>query len=100
MGARDWTAARAKVDDEGACRVCGQLSPVRVEAAHIIARGRVPGPEAMDPLNIVPLCGEHHAAYDHRQLDLLPYLTVEEQAFAVYCARGIAPATKRITGAP
>lgn len=96
---RDWAAARAKVDAEALCRVCKQLSPARIEAAHIIARAVVPGPEAMDPLNIVPLCGECHSQYDRRRLDLLPYLTVDEQAFAVICARGIFAANRRITGA-
>jgi hypothetical protein len=39
-----------------------------------------------DPLAVVPLCREHHRAYDTGQLDLLPYLEPhwrDELAFAV-----------------
>lgn len=90
--ARDWTAARAKVDREP-CRVC--LGPF-VDAAHIIPRSRVkPGP-GEDPKNIVPLCRVCHAAYDQGKLDLLPYLTREEQAYAVELV-GLAEAYQRTT---
>lgn len=90
--ARDWTAARAKVDREP-CRVC--LSPF-VDAAHIIPRSRAtPGP-GEDARNIVPLCRKHHVEYDQGRLDLLPYLTREEQAYAVELV-GLYEAYRRTT---
>ena len=33
--------------------------------------------------SIVPLCREHHSAYDAHHFDLLPYLSLPEQAEAV-----------------
>lgn len=96
---RDWTAAHAKVDAEGICRVCatgigflnGQLDP-----AHIIPRSRIsPGP-GEDARNICPLCRSCHAAYDQGKLDLLPYLTREEQSYAVELV-GLFEAYRRIS---
>ncbi len=101
---RDWTHARAKVEAEGACRVCG--SP-NVEAAHVIGREHDPELQELDgtpfvrvvlPEAVVPLCREHHTAYDHHELDLLPHLNLEEQERAVKDAGSIALAYKRTTG--
>jgi hypothetical protein len=50
------------------------------------------------PVRIVPLCRKHHRAYDAHELDLLPYLTVEEQAQAVLDAGGLELARNRICG--
>lgn len=96
VGKRDWTAAREKVELEGGCRVC-KGSPA--DAAHIIPRSRVPGPEAMAQSNIVPLCRPHHVAFDDRRLDLLPFLSVDEQAFAVFLV-GMIEAYTYICGQP
>jgi hypothetical protein len=118
---RDWTDARAKVEREGSCRVwrgllgCDGGGQRNLEAAHIIGRkaDRFPAlghigwtPREpwvidewpVDPLRIVPLCQKHHRAYDAHELDLLPYLTVEEQAQAVLDAGGIELARNRICG--
>jgi 5-methylcytosine-specific restriction endonuclease McrA len=96
---RDWTAARAKCSDEAYCRVGGHLHGY-VDAAHIIPRSRIPGAEAMDAHNIVPLCRQCHHAYDERrELDLLPYLSKDEQAYAVLLV-GLAEAYTRITNGP
>jgi 5-methylcytosine-specific restriction endonuclease McrA len=96
---RNWSAARAKVDEEGICRVCGHgagFMPIPVDAAHIIPRSRVkPGP-GEDARNICPLCRNCHAAYDQGKLDLLPYLTREEQAYAVELV-GLYEAYRRTT---
>jgi hypothetical protein len=94
---RDMRAGRAKAEAEG-CRICG--GTFGVEAAHILARARIkPGP-AEDPRNIVGLCGNlgcaAHRSFDEGTLNLLPYLTLEEQAFAVELV-GIAEAYQRIT---
>lgn len=98
---RDWSKARAKVDAERRCRVCGNTG--RVEAAHVIGRARDrDGVVAAE--SIVPLCGPAtdsgscHGRYDGRKLDLLPYLTPEEQTRAVADAGGIVSATIRVCG--
>jgi hypothetical protein len=78
---RDWTAARAKVRDDGRCRVCA-ASYIILDPAHVIPRSRI-GKGGEDPRNIVGLCRRCHDAYDRENFDLLPYLTLEEQAYAV-----------------
>jgi hypothetical protein len=93
---RNWTAAREKVDAEARCRVCGR-SNVKLDAAHIVPRSRVSAGPGEAPENIVPLCHECcHPAYDAHRLDLLPYLTLEEQAYAVSLV-GMHEAYRRIT---
>jgi hypothetical protein len=96
---RSWAEARAKVEAEGRCRVCGR-SDLRLEAAHIVSRARVRPGAGEDPLNIIPLCARDcHPRYDRRALDLLPYLTREEQAKAVELhPGGLLGAVERITG--
>lgn len=97
---REWSFARGKVDGERGCRVCG--SRANVEAAHTIGRKHDPpaGPfravRIVLPDDIVPLCRDHHQAYDKHELDLLPYLTHEEQASAVKHV-GIVSAMRRLT---
>lgn len=96
---RDWTFARGKVEYERGCRVCG--SRVHVEAAHTIGREHDAPPDSKGVRlvasdDIVPLCRTHHAEYDSRRLDLLPYLTHEEQASAVAHV-GIVSALRRLT---
>jgi hypothetical protein len=90
--ARDWTAVRAKLLLEGECRVCG--SRENVQAAHTIGR-KYDGP-VVDPDDIVPLCIEHHAAFDAHELNLLPHTTYAEQGAAVKHV-GIDRALKRLT---
>lgn len=92
---KDWTDAHAKVVAEGSCRVGGQLHGY-CDPAHIIQRSRIPGPEGMDARNIVPLCRSCHRAYDTRDLDLLPYLTVKEQGYAASLV-GVVAALERTT---
>ena len=92
---RDWKAARAKVDDEGECRVC--RTGIGLEAAHVIGRSYDPPTGKVRPVDIVPLCGPCHRNYDARSLDLLPYLTHEEQAAAVEHV-GIIGALRRTGG--
>lgn len=102
---RNWQDARRKVEQERRCRVCG-ADPFlggrgRLEAAHVIGRENdeeVGGVRWVNPLDVVPLCGDCHRAYDARELDLLPYLTVGEQARAVQVAGGIAAALRRVGG--
>ena len=92
---RDWSKARAKVDREGCCRVCGTTAR-RIEAAHIV--GREHDDKVVVPIRIVPLCGPAtdtttcHGKQHARRLDLLAYLSVPEQAQAVFDAGGISQA--------
>lgn len=100
---RDWADARAKVEEEGECRVCG--SSEHLEAAHIMGR-KHDEPKGsvlyVRPERIVPLCGtfsknECHAAFDAHRLELLIHLTCAEQARAVIDAGSITLAMKRLT---
>lgn len=47
--------------------------------------------------NIVPLCRLHHDLYHGGDLDLLPYLTQDEQAYAVFLV-GWVTAGQKMTG--
>jgi 5-methylcytosine-specific restriction endonuclease McrA len=92
---------RQKVSDESRCRVCAIPESVKsLEAAHVVARAHArPGLDwAEHEHNCVPLCRHCHAAYDLRELDLLPFLSREEQSHAVLLAGGIVTAYERLTG--
>lgn len=91
---RDWRAMRAKVDREGCCRICGSIS--QIQAAHIIPRSRVRAGDGEHPDNCVPLCRICHTGYDIGGRDLLPFLSVQEQAYAVGLV-GLEEARRRIT---
>lgn len=108
---RSWDAAIDKVQAEGSrCRVC--KSQNMVQCAHIIARehdrraplGAIPWKTyTVAPDRIVPLCRECHQRYDAHQLDLLPYLRLEEVLQAVADSahgrgNGLEAARIRITG--
>lgn len=117
---RDWTEANAKVESEGGfCRVgahdAGLGVPIDnprdlpgcagpVERAHVIGREHDdPHPTRAGVLivraeSVVPLCRRHHAEYDGRRLDLLPYLDVAEQVHAVAQAGGLVAALYRVSG--
>lgn len=94
MVGRDWQKALEKKRLEGSCRVCD--SKGSLEAAHVIPRS-LGGDQ--DREATIPLCRDCHRAYDAHQLDLLPYLTLEEQAHAVSIL-GLARAWRSITGQP
>jgi len=81
-----------KVLSDPACRVCGGGN---VEAAHLVHRSR--GAKKFSEADlIVPLCRVHHHAFDFGQLELLPYLSNDEQAAAVRLL-GIVRAYDRLT---
>lgn len=94
--------ARAKVEAEGCCRVCGAPAVV-CDAAHTWDRG-TRGGDFEHPELIVPLCSRIkggtgcHDEYDAHQLDLRPYLTPEEQAAMVLAAGSIERARQRLMG--
>ena len=92
MSKREWSAAHAKVEQEGRCRVCRSLT--ELDPAHIVPRS-LGGGQA--DLAVVPLCRTCHTAFDSHRLDLLPFLTYEEQAEAVRVL-GIERARRRLGG--
>jgi hypothetical protein len=94
---RQWGPLWDKVREEGQCRACG--SSQLLDPAHLIPRSRLGfAPGAEDPRIVVPLCRLCHQQHDHSSgLDLLPVLTLDEQAFAVELV-GIAEAYQRVTG--
>lgn len=99
---RNWKKMREKVDaEDGVCRNCGGPD---AQAAHIIPRSLIPKVghsqlDGEDPRNCIPLCAVRgcHPLYDGHQLDILPILTREEQAYAVELA-GLLGAYRQITG--
>lgn len=93
---RNWTKPREKVEAEGRCRVCARTG-IKIDAAHLIPRSRVGPGEGEHPDNIVPLCQEScHPAFDLYGLDLLPFLTLGEQAYAAGLV-GLVEAYQRLT---
>ena len=117
----DYTEARAKVDREGRCRVCGAQEGygVHLEAAHVLGRKHDPkdatGRRIVVPEAVVALCrrsqvadlpkdleesrrhGGCHPAYDAHALNLRPYLTDEEWHYAVGLV-GLGDAERRTMG--
>ncbi len=103
---RVWDKATEKVAAEGSrCRVCG--SRFAIERAHVIGREHDSKPPVhadfwrpwvVAPDRIVPLCGpvtdpaSCHGTQHAKRLDLLPYLTLDEQLQAVADAGSIARA--------
>lgn len=100
MKRRDWLEAVRKIEREGCCRVCGSVE--MLQAAHTIGRARQDIREGSKVIvkgdAVVPLCEPCHRAYDAREVDLLPYLHLHEQVFAVESAGGLVSAYKRLTG--
>ena len=102
LAKRNWKPMRAKVEEEeGVCRNCG--GP-HAQAAHVIPRSLIPKVghshlDGEDPRNCVPLCDVRgcHTRYDKHELDILPLLTREEQAYAVELV-GMASAYRQVTG--
>lgn len=105
---RDWSSAEKK---RNRCRIRnehGQACPGwPVELAHTISRDAQDAEHLgarggrylfVHPDSVVPLCTEHHQLYDARRLDLLPYLTIDEQHNALDAAGGLELARKRLMG--
>lgn len=94
--------ARAKVESEGCCRVCSVRSRY-CDAAHTFDRS-LSRSGFTEPDLIVPLCSHAkggngcHDAYDAHQLDLLPWMTTDEQVALVRAAGSIERARNRAMG--
>jgi hypothetical protein len=98
---RDWSDV--EIDANTPCLVCGLEG--RTERAHITPRardekrGKV---RYVNPLDIVPLCGPSgdshscHHRFDAGEIDLLPYLSPEQQTRAVERMGGIENARMRL----
>jgi 5-methylcytosine-specific restriction endonuclease McrA len=95
MKRRDWTAARAKVDDEGECRVCGvgQSSVEPLDTAHLWPRS-LGGTD--DPNGTVALCRRCHELFDAHRLNIGHVLRREEQAALVMQCGSLATAMRRV----
>lgn len=98
---RDWHDAREKIDHEGRCRVCGDSWAL--EAAHTVGRARDERQRGasivhIDPNAVLPLCQRCHQAYDAGRLNLLGFLTLDEELCAVRAAGGLEAARRRIIG--
>lgn len=86
---------KAKVERFG-CRVCGRMRDegAPIDPAHVTPRA-IGGCDHEDC--VIPLCRAQHVQYDRGLLDLLPFLSLREQAHAV-SHLGILRALKRTTG--
>lgn len=100
---RDWKDARAKVEAEGQCRVCGRSCCL--EAAHLTGREHDPKKGSVRyvrPESIIPLCGSQspewscHVEYDAHRLDLLSHLTLEEELRVVEDTGSLISALRRV----
>ena len=95
---REWADAVA-AHEGWPCRVC--LRHPR-ELAHVIGRARDERRSRttayVHPLDVVPLCREHHVAYDAHELDLLPHLLPAELERAIQVAGSREAALRRIRG--
>ena len=78
---RDWDTSIDKVLLDGECRICG--STANLDPAHLWPRS-LGGNE--DPYNICALCRDCHNAFDHREIDLGPHLTLAEKQKVVELA--------------
>jgi hypothetical protein len=81
-------------------RVCVVCWRAPCDPAHLIDRS-IAADRKGDPLRVIPLCRQHHDAYDRGELDLLPELGdeyIDEIAHAVVIhPRGIIGALERMT---
>lgn len=85
---------RAKAKTQG-CRITAyHYQDAQVDPAHVTPRG-IGGCDHEDC--VIGLRRDLHGSYDEGNLDILPYLTLEEQAHAV-SHLGILGALKRTTG--
>jgi hypothetical protein len=109
---RDWSEAEIK--RRGVCLVCGideheaRQRGRRLELAHTISREHDqphptrPNTLRVDPDDVVTLCGPAtstdtcHARQQNRQLDIGPYLTVDEWIAAIRAAGSAESARKRL----
>lgn len=109
---RDWTDARAKVEEEGCCRIC-KRSDRKLEAAHILGRehdepkvrqasagGVILKELYVHPNRVVPLCGPFpegcHGDVEYHRVNLVHVLTLDEQLQAVKDAGGIGEAWRAL----
>lgn len=94
--------AREKVELEGECRFCGEPAH-RCDAAHLWDRS-LGATGFSESALVVPLCSMIkggngcHDLYDAHRLNLLPYLTIDEQVAVVRAAGSLRRAYNRVTG--
>ena len=108
----DWSEALDKRSEEGCCRVCRGFGGWEdgefvgsIECAHLVGRKHDPverGPRGGQVRVVpreatIPLCSQCHYQYDSHLLDIIPFTTWPEQAFAV-SKLGIQRAYERLGG--
>ena len=97
---RDWDDAIRKVRQEAECRVCGVER--NLQAAHLAPRAHDKPKRfgskvrVVEADNILPLCQRCHYRFDSHELDILEYLTVDEQLHVVKALGGIENARMRL----
>jgi len=107
---RDWSDARAKVEEEGCCRICKRTDRP-LEAAHVLGRehdepkvskttGEILKELYVHPDRVIPACGPFpegcHGAQHNREINTQAHLTLEEQLQAVRDAGSIEAARIRL----
>lgn len=105
---REWALARTKVEEERCCRICKRTDKP-LEAAHILGRehdepmvvgDRITKTLLVHPLRVIPACGPFpdgcHGDIDMKRINVLQYLTLDEQVQAVKDAGGIEAARIRL----
>ena len=96
---RDWTKADEKCRQEGRCRRCGVA---RIERAHLAPRTHDPRISFKSKKrevvadNCIPLCPSCHRKFDHKEIDILEHLTLDEQLHVVRALGGIENARMRL----
>lgn len=97
---RNWDAAIDKCRNEGECRVCHvqrgldccHLAPRKHDKPKHVGQKRL----FVHPDNCIPLCAHDHYEFDAGQLDVLEYLTLDEQLHVVRVLGGIERARMRL----
>jgi hypothetical protein len=101
MKTRFWPEETHEKRAEG-CRICGASE---VELAHVTGRShdrprqlptRPTKAVYVEPESVIPLCPDHHRAYDAHEIDILQYLRAPEQIRAVEDLGSIESARRRL----
>lgn len=86
-------AQKEKVASEELCRTCG--SRPSTDGHHVINRSVSRRPDSTDA--IIPVCRLCHSEIHAGNVDVLPFLTIAEQADSVYAAGSLATAWRRLS---
>lgn len=101
---KDYGAALAKCEREGACRSCGASIEKRsINPVHTIGADKQDKPWQensptywVNPASVLPMCAVCEKAYLEGFINILLKMSVDEQLNAVEAAGGILPAVDKI----